>query len=202
MVDEPGRRRPATRAVGDQASRIAAVSASGSAAAAARRRAGLDGQADGAALQQPGHDGLGVAGIGQGPARRRRVEGEAEAVVAGGGDGGRDAELGGDRRGPARWRRDGRRAAARPPSRPRPPRPPAARRSCRRDAVATARIRMPLAHRPTIVRPAANSAPMWRSRLGKADVGRAVGAGGGVDLGAGQAATAGARRGWRCAGPG
>ena len=140
-----------------------------------------------AAFQQPRHDGLGVVGVGQGPARAAGRPARAEAEVARGGDGGRDAEFGRDRACQARWRRDGRRAAARPRSRPRPPRPPAARLLVAQErghgadqdaagAQADDRQRRPRTGRARCAR-----------GLGEADVGRAVGAGGAWISAAGQA---------------
>ena len=52
----------------------------------------LDGELSRRTFQQPNHDALGIAGIGQGPARRWHVEGDAEAVVAGGGNRRRHAQ--------------------------------------------------------------------------------------------------------------
>ena len=101
-------------------------------------------------------------GIGDAPARRRLVERDAEAQIAGGGDRGGAAESSRRARGRARWRRDVRRAAAPRPSRLRPARRPAARPACRRSTAPAARIRMPLAHNPTIGRPAANSSRQQR----------------------------------------
>ena len=80
------------------------------------------------------HHRLRVFGIGERPALRRRVERDAEAVVAGRGDRGVAAERLRQARAPDRSRRDARRAAARRSRRPPRRRAPAARRACRKGA--------------------------------------------------------------------
>ena len=89
-----------------------------------RRRAG----------EQRRHHAFRVFRVGERPAFRRRVERDAEAVVAGGGDRGVAAERGGEFCARDRWRRDARRAAARSTRRPPTRRSPAARRACRKAA--------------------------------------------------------------------